>query len=160
VGGVACGRSRGNGLPLPANPVGYSIKEKTEDLFVELINEDEFNSEKISSIMDEIVRVRAVQDFSTSEAISFMFLLKDTITDELKKLTETDKTLLYDVVSFYGKIDKAVMIAFEIYSKCREKLFEIKVEGVKNQVSGLLRRSDLIAEIPEWDSAENNVSSD
>jgi len=135
-----------------ANPVGNSIKEKTENLFVELVNEDEFNPERVRSTIDEIIRIRAIQDFSPSEAVSFIYLLKDVITDELESSSEPDKNMLFDVVSFYNKIDKAAMIAFEIYSECREKLFEIKVESAKNQVSGLLRRSDLIAEAPEWES--------
>jgi len=35
--------------------------------------------------------------------------------------------------------------------KCREKIYEISANHAKNQVSGLLRKSGLICEIPEWD---------
>lgn len=135
-----------------ANPVGYSIREKTESLFVELINEGELNRERVGSILDEIIRIRAVQDFSPSQAVTFIYLLKDVITDELRSSPEPIKDILFDAVSFYNKIDKAAMIAFDIYVKCKEKLFEIKVESAKNRVSGLLRRSDLVSETPEWES--------
>ena len=143
-----------------ANPVGFSIKEKTDNLFTVLIDEDEFNQEKVESILDEVIRIRAIQDFSPSQAVTFIYLLKDVITDELRNSSEPVKDMFPDVVSFYDKIDRAVLTAFDIYSKCREKLFEIKVESAKNQVSGLLRRSDLISEAPEWNPAENNIQSD
>ncbi len=135
-----------------ANPVGYSIKEKTEALFFELVNENEFNQERVGSILDEIIRIRAVQDFTPSQALTFINLLKDVVTDELRTSKESAEDMLFDIVSFYSKLDKAAMTAFDIYSKCREKLFEIKVESAKNQVSGLLRRSNLISEGPEWES--------
>ena len=135
-----------------ANPVGNSIKEKTENLLAELTGRDEFDPERAGAIMDEMIRIRAVQDFSPSEAVSFIYLLKDVITDELRNLPDPDKAVLAEALSFYGRIDKAAVTAFEIYVKCREKLFEIKVESAKNQVSGLLRRSDLISEAPEWES--------
>lgn len=135
-----------------SNPVGYSIKEKTESLFDTLVDEDEFNQEKVESILDEVIRIRAIQDFSPSQAVTFIYLLKDVITDELRSSSEPVKDMFPDAVSFYDKIDRAVLTAFDIYSKCREKLFEIKVESAKNQVSGLLRRSDLISDTPEWES--------
>ena len=143
-----------------ANPVGFSIKEKTESLFTVLVDNGEFNRGKVESILDEIIRIRAIQDFSPSQAVTFIYLLKDVITDELRNSSGSIKEMFPDVISFYGKIDRTVLTAFDIYSKCREKLFEIKVESAKNQVSGLLRRSDLISETPEWNPAENNIQSD
>lgn len=136
-----------------ANPVGFSIKEKTENLFKELMNEADFDPEKVALILDEIIRIRAIQDFSPSQAISFIYMLKDVITDVLNKRAEPDKDILEELITFYNKIDKVAMAAFDIYSKCKEKLFEIKVENAKKQVSGLLRRSDLVSETPEWESS-------
>jgi hypothetical protein len=39
-----------------------------------------------------------------------------------------------------------------MYTECREKLFEMKAAQARNQVSGLLRKADLISEVPEWNS--------
>ena len=57
------------------------------------------------------------------------------------------------------KIDEMVLISFDIYLKCRETLYQIRVEQAKNQVAGLLRRAGLIEEIPEWDpdKKKNNI---
>jgi hypothetical protein len=138
-----------------ANPVGHSIREHTENLFVELLSEGDITPEKIGPMLDDMLRIRAIQDFSASGALRYLYILKDIIARELNEVSERDTNLYSELVVFYGRIDEVTMIAFDIYSKCREKLYEIKVETAKNQVSGLLRRSDLICEIPEWQPAEN-----
>ena len=56
-----------------------------------------------------------------------------------------------DLLKFEEKIDKAALIAFDIYMECREKIYEITADHAKNQVSSLLRKTGLISEIPEWD---------
>jgi hypothetical protein len=138
-----------------ANPVGHSIREHTENLLNELMAEGDISPEKIAPILDEMLRIRAIHDFTPSEALRYIYFLKDIIARELVEVNEPDSNLYSELISFFGRIDAVTLIAFNIYSKCREKLFEIKVETAKNQVSGLLRRSDLICEIPEWQPVEN-----
>ena len=138
-----------------ANPVGYSIREHTEKLYNELIAEGDISAEKIGPVLDEILRIMAIQDFKPSGALRYLYILKEVITRELSEAAEPGNDLHYELIKLYGRIDEITLIAFDIYSKCREKLFEIKVDTAKNQVSGLLRRSDLICEIPEWQPAEN-----
>ena len=60
--------------------------------------------------------------------------------------------LLEELSTFFEKIDDVALISFDIYTKCRDTLYEIRVEQAKNQVSGLLKRSGLTCEIPEWES--------
>lgn len=138
-----------------ANPVGHSIREHTENLFCGLLAEGDITPEKINPILDEMLRIRAIHDLTPSEALRYLYILKKVISRELNEISEHDNKLYYDLITFYSRIDEVILIAFDVYSKCREKLYEIKVETAKNQVSGLLRRSDLICEIPEWQPAEN-----
>ena len=137
-----------------ANPVGYSIREHTEKLFDEFMAETEIDSERVGPVLDEILRIMAIQDFTPSEALKYLYILKKVIFQELDGTSGIDNDLYYELVTMYGRIDEINLIAFDIYSKCREKIYEIKVETAKNQVSGLLRRSDLISEAPEWNPAE------
>ncbi|MBN2417880.1 MAG: RsbRD N-terminal domain-containing protein [Deltaproteobacteria bacterium] len=138
-----------------ANPVGHSIRENTENLFCELLAEGDITPEKYGALLDEMIRIRAVQNFSPSGALRYLYLLKEVIGRELNEVSEPDNDLYYDLVALYSRIDEIILVAFDIYSKCREKLYEIKVNTAKNQVSGLLRRSDLICEVPEWQPAQN-----
>jgi hypothetical protein len=43
-----------------------------------------------------------------------------------------------------------VLLAFDIYVTHKKKLYEIRANQAKNQVSKLLERAGLICEIPPW----------
>jgi len=124
-----------------ANPVGCIIAKEIETLYDEMIKDD--NPDKISSSLDTIIRVRAVQDFSPSQAVAFVLQLKDIIRQELGNGHSPDMDALD------RQIDKVLLMAFDVYSKCRQKIYEIRVNEVKNQVGKLLERANLIVEIPE-----------
>ncbi|MBN1849099.1 MAG: RsbRD N-terminal domain-containing protein [Deltaproteobacteria bacterium] len=131
------------------NPVGRTITEETEKLFDQLLRGDEAGLENISPALENIIRIRATQDFTPSQAIGFIFLLKRSIREVLKK--EMDhKDILEDRLRFESRIDDLALTAFDIYMKYREKLYEIKADQAKKQVSGLLRQKGLICEVPEW----------
>ena len=132
------------------NPVGHTLKKGTEDLFAELIREGDMEHDAVNRLLDGIIRVLAVQDFSPSRAVFFIFNLKKVIRRALGE-EAGDVDLLEDLLKFEHKIDDAALMAFDIYMKCREKIYEISANHAKNQVSSLLRKSGLICEIPEWD---------
>ncbi|NTW35488.1 MAG: multidrug effflux MFS transporter [Syntrophobacteraceae bacterium] len=54
-----------------------------------------------------------------------------------------------DLVEFEQKVDEMALLAFNVYSDCRERLYELRVNEVKNRSFRLLQRADLLAEIPE-----------
>jgi len=119
-----------------ANPVGYSISHGINDLFNELIDEP---AENFKSALDEIVKIRSVQDFSPSQAIAFIFLLKLAVYEILEK--EIVKNLLHkDLRSFEAKIDRMALIAFDSYMESKRKLFDIRVKEAKSQTSRLIDR--------------------
>jgi len=45
-----------------------------------------------------------------------------------------------------------VLRGFDLYTNCRERIYEIRAKEAKNQVSRLLQRAGLLCEIPRWDS--------
>ena len=124
-----------------ANPVGMIIGKEIETLYDEVIKGD--NPDKISSCLDTILRIRAVQDFKPSEAIAFVLQLKQIIREELGNGHSSD------LLSLDRQVDEVLLIAFDVYSKCRQEIYEIRVRDVKNQVGKLLERANLIVEIPE-----------
>ena len=56
------------------NPVGYTISQGIETLYEELLQG--MNFDKLSASLDNIIRIRAVQDFFPSQAVGFVFLLR------------------------------------------------------------------------------------
>jgi len=124
-----------------ANPVGLIISKEIETLYDEIIKGE--NTEKISSCLDSIIRIRAVQDFQPSRAVAFVLQLKQIIGEELGSGLADEMRILDN------RIDEIALLAFDVYSACRQKIFEIRVNEVKNQVGKLLERANLIVEIPE-----------
>jgi len=124
-----------------ANPVGSIIGKEIETLYDEVIQGD--NPEKISSCLDTIIRIRAVQDFSPSEAVAFVLQLKQIIREELGDERSPD------MLALESRVDEVLLMAFDVYSKCRQKIYEVRVREVKSQVRRLLERANLIVEIPD-----------
>ena len=129
-----------------ANPVGNTLSVNLGPLFDELLNEMDYKA--ITSYLDPILRVRAVQPIlSTSQSIGFIFLLKKAIRENLKKEL-SDKNILKELLYFESKIDELTLIAFDIYLKCREKVFGIKANEERNRTFRAFERAGLLTEIP------------
>ncbi|MBW1708525.1 MAG: RsbRD N-terminal domain-containing protein [Deltaproteobacteria bacterium] len=106
-----------------ANPVGSTISMEMEALFDELF--DQAEQDKVLACLDNIIKIRAVQDFTPSEAIQFIFSLKQVIRQELKKEIQ-DEQISEEIIKFESKIDDIALLAFDIYMSCREKVYRIK----------------------------------
>ena len=126
------------------NPVGAAIIEATREL-VDLVIEWQ-DAEKIAQELDRLIRIRSVQDFSPSQAISFVFLLKKLLRDEYFSTMKADGTL-EDLLRFEAKIDNLAMMSFDIYAKGREHIFRMRVDEVKRAQSQLLKRAGMIADV-------------
>ena len=132
-----------------ANPVGYTISREIAKLFDELLQA--INPDRVTQILDGIIKIRAIQDYSPSQALAFIFQLKDVIREDLE--TEVKEHELWEeLLQLESKVDKVALFAFDNFMGCREKIYEMRVHETNNQVSGLLKRANLISEIPEWES--------
>ena len=126
------------------NPVGAAIIEATRDLIDLVI--DWQDAEKIAEGLDRLIRIRSVQDFSPSQAVSFVFLLKKLLRDEFFQPMKKDGTL-EDLLRFEAKIDNLAMMSFDIYSKGREQIFRLRVDEVKRAQSSLLRKAGMLVDV-------------
>jgi hypothetical protein len=129
-----------------ANPVGSTISRGVEELFDKLI--DGGDSDTVAPILDQIIRIRAVQDFSPSQAVSFVFGLKKSIRGELADELRTG-SIEADLLKLESHIDTVALLAFDVYMSCREKIYEIKANEAKNRTFMLLERAGLVSELPE-----------
>ncbi len=141
-----------------ANPVGATISQGIENIFDELLQGGDIG--RVSPFLDNIVRIRAVQDFTPSGALTFIFNLKKVIREELE--SEADKTpILKDLTALESRIDDLALLSFNIYMQCREKLYDIRANEVKSRTFRLLQRANLICDIEdqeqEPDSEDNKL---
>lgn len=129
-----------------ANPVGRAIISGLEDLF-DALAEGKGRSALLDAV-DPIVRVRAVQAFTPSKAVAFVYFLKHILDEDLLSQVEQDGRQA-EYRDLMLRIDEAVLAAFDRYVECREKIFELRVNEEKNRVYKAMVRAGLIAEIPD-----------
>ncbi len=128
------------------NPVGNALRKGITGIFECLLTEKP--GESIRVYLDDIIKIRAVQDFSPSKAVSFIYLLKQVIREELESDIRKNG-LSEELKSFESQLDNLALLSFDIYMNHREKIFELKVNEIKNMTFGLLKRANLIYEIQE-----------
>ena len=127
-----------------SNPVTQSIYEGIEGIFDGLVNEA--YAGKIDIYLDNIIRVRAIQDFSPSAAVSFIFSLKEVVRNVLEKEL-CDQNMFKELLVLETRIDSLANTSFEIYMKCREKLYEIKANEVRDWTYRALHKTKLYKEV-------------
>jgi hypothetical protein len=128
-----------------ANPVGRTISQGLEALFNELLKEMDY--EIITSFLDPIIRIRAIQNFSAAQAVSFIFLLKKAIRENIKKEV-SEEQLFSNLLLFESKIDQLAMIAFNLYMQCKEKIYDLKANEMRNSTYKAFKRAGLVREMP------------
>jgi hypothetical protein len=134
-----------------ANPVGNTTLRGLEVLFDELLKD--MDREVITSFLDPVIRIRAVQDFSPSQAVGFIIALKEVIREIIKKEL-SENQIVNDLLHFESRIDELSLIAFNIYMECRERIFHIKANEEKSKVFKAFSRAGLITEDPTEDPIE------
>jgi uncharacterized membrane protein YheB (UPF0754 family) len=123
------------------NPVGCTIFQGIESLYNELLHGNDMG--KVSQSLDNIIRIRAVQDFSPSQGIIFVLLLKKAIREEIKKEL-AEQHLYNELLELELKIDEMSLLAFDIYMKCREKLYQLKADELQRWTYRRLKKADEI----------------
>lgn len=98
------------------NPVGFALRENLAILVQELHGKMDLSV--ITSALQAIVRLRAVQNISASQAVEFIFQLRPLVRELMPE---------YDAELLGSRIDQLALIVFEEYVRCREQLSEIRV---------------------------------
>ncbi len=126
------------------NPVAETIQAALEGLFDEIVNK-EADTGKTGAYLDNVIRVRAIQDFTPSQAVGFIFRLKDVIREELKKDIR-NRGMYEELMGLESGIDRMANAAFDIYMQCREKIYDLRANEVRNWTYRILKRSNMLKE--------------
>ena len=128
-----------------SNPVVHQFSRGLGDLLAVLAEEK--SVEEARTALDEIIRVLALQETAPSQALAFIFYLKQVVRDELAEELK-DSALAPEMADLESRIDGLALLGFDGYMLRREKLGEMKVKEVKARVSGLLRRAGIEIDNP------------
>ena len=129
-----------------ANPVGTTISENLSSLFDDILSGS--GLETVKKHLDPIIRIRAVQNFTPSQAVAFVMVFKNIVREELGRDLKGHKNIL-ELLEFESRIDSVSMIAFDVYMECREKIYELKANVEKTKIYKAFKRAGLVSELPD-----------
>jgi len=128
-----------------SNPVGINTKNNISELFEQLIVE-ETDKKILINYLDPILRIRAIQNFSASEAVGFLLDIKvivRKIVGEKQVFSE-----IRDYFRFERRVDQMTMHAFDVFMTCKEKIYDLKANEVRERSFHALERANLIEKTP------------
>jgi hypothetical protein len=129
-----------------ANPVGSITRDNLQGLLEHLFEAPDVNA--AGRHLDPILRVRALQNFSPSQATAFVFELKAVLRRILKK--DLDRPgLAGDLARLEDGIDRLGLMAFDIYMACKEQVYRLKANETRNRVFRAFEKAGLVKEDPE-----------
>jgi hypothetical protein len=97
------------------NPAGHVLKENLTTLARELLGE--MDEKAIAPALDALVRLRAVQDFRPSDALRFIFDLRDVVAEVPQALE--------------NRIDELALMAFDQYMACRDQIARLREKELR-----------------------------
>ncbi len=124
-----------------SNPVGYTLKTMIEEV-VEGLSAGA-KVQELAAAFYPLIRIKAVQGFSPSEAVSSVLKLKHSVR-ELLADSASSKSGFHVLEELDPVIDELLCSCFDLYVDCRQKLSEIKEDELKRNCYMLLKKADLV----------------
>jgi hypothetical protein len=128
------------------NPVGAATLKGLDAIFDESLKSADPNA--LAQHLDPIIRIRAVQNFTPSQAVAFVFSLKGIIRETVGRQSGANGSGV-ELSAMDEKIDRLALIAFDVYMRCREKVFELRANESRNRFFKAFERAGLVTEHPE-----------
>ncbi len=88
---------------------------------------------KSVAALDEIIKIRAVQEFTPSQALAFVFLLKEAVRAELGSEEDRAPALPAELADLDRQIDQVALGAFDAYMRYRGQVCELRINEVKTK---------------------------
>ncbi|MBU1003697.1 MAG: RsbRD N-terminal domain-containing protein [Proteobacteria bacterium] len=131
------------------NPVGTNIEDAIAGLYDELLKDEA--GENLAPQLDRVVRIRSVQEYSPSEAVAILIFIKHVVREHFTEQINAGEVPVAEVLRFESKVDSMMLVAFDIYTKCRNQLFELRLEDFKRHFSGVLRQKGITVDYPKFE---------
>ncbi len=129
-----------------ANPVGENTRMAAEVLFDAVVGVDT-DPGAVRQALHDLLWIRAVQDMPPSRAVGALYLIKDILRGEVLpawlEASPQRKEALNEYLAVESRVDTLGLMALDMYSEARERVFRIRVEEVKHSQSQLIRLAGL-----------------
>jgi len=115
-----------------ANPVGAGLRDELAPILDAILGGH--GPDTVEGAIDRIVRVRALQEMSPSRAVGFVLDLKE-IFAEVANASSDDARSVFD-----DRVDGMLLAAFDVYNRCREQVYDIRVKEIRNRSLKVMER--------------------
>lgn len=120
-----------------ANPVGHATALAAGRLYDALTGAD-VQTDAVQDALRDMVRIRAVQDLSPSQAVGALYLLKPVLRELF--LTEALATgKLQALLEAESRLDTLALMGFDLYMQDKEAVFATRVGELKRRTVQLER---------------------
>jgi hypothetical protein len=96
------------------NPAGHALSSALPVLLASIV--DDAKPHEVTSHLDRVVRIGAVQNATPAETIAFLFLLKPILREHGTENARAAE----------DRIDSLALQAFDLFMRCREEIYRIK----------------------------------
>jgi len=121
-----------------ANPVGHALKRAVHGVVDSLLDE-QLNEDAVRNHLNEMLRIRAVQDFAPSGAVGIVFDLKRVIREEVADVVENSDALA-ELAEMERIVDRIALLAFDSFVQHREQVYQLRINEVKRRVAWVVER--------------------
>lgn len=112
-----------------ANPVGMQVRSGLTAVFDLLCAGAE--PEAFVQHVDQVIRIRAVQEFTASQAVVPFLELKWVVKEVLGE-DASGGALVRQLNEFDCAVERVALLAFDLYCQCREQLYRNRVQELRS----------------------------
>lgn len=127
------------------NPIGF-VTQNSLDVLYDAVLGDDVDPAKVGTALAELVQLRAIQNMTPSKAVGPLTQLKSILKKEVLSVCmkkNNDSKMLEKLFDEYfivdARIDTLVLMALDLYSGNREKIFNLRVEEIHRSQSQVVR---------------------
>ncbi|MDI6812534.1 MAG: RsbRD N-terminal domain-containing protein [Desulfitobacteriaceae bacterium] len=118
------------------NPVAYALEAGLHEVWNGLLEGK--TPQELAQALDPLLRLRATQELSPSQAVGFILKLKGILQEEMSIGQSAPEAAA--LFSLEERIDALALLAFDVYVRCREQIFELRVRELRLTLGGLSPR--------------------
>lgn len=118
-----------------ANPAGHLLTSGIGALFDELLAGA--REAEVARILDDMLKLRAVQDLTPSQAVGFVGELKRVLRASVEVTLTAEQWSEVD-----ARVDRLQLCAFDVYMQCRERVYAVRYNQLKKMNYTLLERAN------------------
>jgi hypothetical protein len=112
-----------------ANPVGANISLGLTQIFKLIITEAELR--EFAEPLDQVIRIRAVQEFTPAQAVAPILELK-WVVKQVFSADEEYRKLLGELAVFDCDVDRVALASFDMFVECRDRLHRARIRELKS----------------------------